>query len=86
MMHVRNSLWIPLDLFPMPQALLSAGKLGLSLFRDALEQRRVLDFFRGVWRLIKDGPWFDRHAMSRERWLHLRSLVRADKTVAQAEA
>lgn len=77
--HVRNSLWIPMELFPFPQALLSVAKLKLSLFRDAMEQHQVRSFIRGVFEALFGFRWSRRQAIPRHRWHHLRSLVAEDK-------
>ena len=83
-MHVRNSLWVPLELFPMPHALLSAGKLALSLFGDAREQHRVSAFFSGACNALSPRVWSRREPISADRWKHLRSLVAEDKRAAVA--
>ena len=81
-MHVRNSLWVPMELFPMPHALLSAGKLGVSLLRDAMEQHRVSSFVAGAAEAMAPRHWRRRNPISTERWKYLRALVAEDKRLA----
>jgi GT2 family glycosyltransferase len=82
-MHVRNLLWIPLELFPMPAAALSVLRLSASLFRDAVEQKRIPYFFRGVADALRGFRRSRRSPMSREGWLSFRALVKEDKRLAR---
>jgi GT2 family glycosyltransferase len=83
-MHVRNSLWIPLELFPFPFSLLSFGKLACSLLRDGLEQKQVPDFFAGACQAVFGFTWARRHSIGYEAWRSFRRLVAEDKREAAA--
>ena len=80
-MHVRNMLWIPMELFPASRALFSVGKQGLSLLHDALEQRQLWAFVRGSWYALTGFRWGRRQPMDREVWRHLRQLIREDRAM-----
>jgi GT2 family glycosyltransferase len=80
-MHVRNSLWIPLEVFPMPQALLSLGALAARLFRDARGQRQVGGYLRGVAQALAGFRPSRRRPMPRARWRYIRRLVEEDKNL-----
>ena len=79
MMHVRNSLLVPLELFPMPQGLASYIKSALGLFREALEQQRVPSFFKGFMKSLSDFQRSKRVPMQSEGWKHFRDLIRNEK-------
>jgi GT2 family glycosyltransferase len=82
--HVRNSLWIPLELFPFPHAFLSAGKQAWSLLGDAREQRQVPEYFRGLAETLMGFHPARRKPIRRERWRHVRALIAEDKAGGSA--
>jgi GT2 family glycosyltransferase len=82
-MHVRNSLSIPLELFPMPHALLSWIKSGLSLLKDAREQKQVGAFAGGAFRSLSDFRSSRRRPMPMPAWRRFRDLVRDEKQLAR---
>jgi len=84
--HVRNSLWVPLELAPMPHALLSAGKLACSLLRDALEQRAITPYLGGVAEAVAGLRVSRRRSFPRQRWSYLRGLVAEDKRLGHEAA
>jgi len=84
--HVRNSLWIPLELFPMPNALASVSAQGLRLFRDAAEQRQWGAYLRGALEAVFAFRPSRRTPIPRREWRRLRRLVRQEKQLGQEAA
>jgi GT2 family glycosyltransferase len=80
--HVRNCLWMPLELFPMPYNVASFAKLAVSLLRDGREQRQVTEFFRGSAEALLGFRPSRRKPISRDAWRRLRTLVNEDKDLA----
>lgn len=80
--HTRNNLWIPLELFPFPQALLSAGRQAASLLNDAIEQRQLAYYARGVGEALWHFRLSRRRPIPRDQWRRLRSLMAEDKRLA----
>ena len=85
-MHVRNSLLIPLELFPMPHAMASFAKSAISLSRDAVEQRSVPAFCRGLARSLADFRPARRTPMIAAGWTRFRALVREEKRLGATSA
>lgn len=81
-MHVRNMLLIPLELFPLPHALLSFGKMAASLGYDAWRQHQVRDFLRGAQESLAGFELMERIPISRTHWRRLRDMVRTDKALS----
>ncbi len=79
-MHVRNMLWMPLELFPFPDALLRAGVQGWQLWREGREQGQGRACREGLRDALAGFRWRRRHPLPRPAWRRLRALIRADKT------
>lgn len=82
-MHVRNMLWMPLELFPFPDGLLRTAAQALYLWREGREQRQTSAFREGVWEAVTGFRWSRRQPLSRAAWNQLRALIRADKAAAK---
>ena len=76
---MRNHLWMPLELFRMPWAMISVMKMLLSYGKDALEERRLGDYFKGLWIAVRDFRFSRRKPMSREGWRHFRHIIKEDR-------
>lgn len=83
-MHVRNMLWMPLELFPLPEAVLRAGAQAAYLAREAREQGQVPAYWRGVGQALSSFRWSRRNPMPRAAWRRLRALMEADKAAASS--
>lgn len=81
-MHVRNMLLIPLELFPMPHAVLSFGKMATSLGCDAWRQHQVRDFLHGLRESVSAFDLMERIPISRRHWRRLRDMIRVDKALS----
>lgn len=81
-MHIRNMLWTPLEVFPMPHALLSFAKLSAGFLRDAVEYREWPAFFKGVGGALFGFRPSRRRPMTRAGWREFRRLVDEDKRLA----
>jgi GT2 family glycosyltransferase len=78
-MHVRNMLWIPLELFPAPAHLMRAAAMALHLGRDGRERKQLNYFMQGLREAIIGYPVSRRKPMSRAAWKKIKSLIREDK-------
>jgi len=78
-MHVRNMLWIPLELFPFPDCILRAASQGLYLWREAKEQDQRKAYRDGIAETLTGFRLARRAPLSRKNWNRLRHLVQEDK-------
>lgn len=78
-MHVRNCLWIPLELFPLPECLISFSRKALALLGDAREQGQVGAWWSGLACAVFGFRCSRRKAFSRKGWRALRELIAEDK-------
>ena len=76
---MRNHIWIPLELYPLPWALASTVKTALFFLRDAWREKRLGDFKRGLYAGIFGFRLSRRHPMPRDRWRYLRNILREDR-------
>lgn len=83
-MHVRNMLWMPMELFPLPEAAARAGAQALYLAREAREQRQFRAYLAGLGQAVTGFRAARRKPMSRDGWRRLRALVAEDKAAATA--
>lgn len=85
-MHVRNSLWIPMELFPFPETAVSTLRKAWWLWADAKEQNRRKQFLQGVYEAFSGFRPAHRKALSRSGWKRLRTLMQEDHMLARGEA
>lgn len=78
-MHVRNMLWMPLELFPFPENLLRAGAQALYLREEGREQQQQAAFRQGAWEALTGFRWKRRRAIGRAGWGQIKRLIAADK-------
>ncbi len=76
---MRNHIWMPLELFRMPWALVSAARMLLSYARDAGSEGRMRDFWLGLKWTFRDFRWSRRKPMSRVGWKQFRSIIEEDR-------
>lgn len=85
-MHVRNMIWMPLELFPAAQAFARAALQSARLAIEAFEQHEIVSYVRGIltgWL----GPWpLRRRPMNRASWKKLVALIEEDKRHAGSDA
>jgi len=81
-LHVRNRLWVPIELFPFPYSLISSGKLGISLLRDALQEHQVRSFIRGLKRTVTEFRFSHRQPIPLREWRRMRRIIAEDKALA----
>lgn len=78
-MHVRNMLWMPMELFPFPHHLLRAGVQAVRLAREAREQGQLQAWREGVGEALSDYRRRRRRPLSAGAWNTLRQRIREDK-------
>jgi len=83
MMHVRNRLWIPAELFPFPQCLLYLLGQLISLYKDAREEKQLAAFIKGIFAARKGFRFAHRKSLTRKGWRYFRKLVKEEKQVAE---
>jgi GT2 family glycosyltransferase len=81
--HVRNSLWIPMEMFPFPHCAVSYARLAAGLFRESSEQRRVGEFVRGWAEATAGFRIGRRRPIDARAWRRNRALVAEDKSLAE---
>lgn len=84
-MHVRNMIWMPLELFPLRHALTRAGVQTFRLAREALEQKNYTSYLHGAFSGWIGAWWIRRKSMSQKGWNQLIHLIAEDKRLTQAK-
>jgi GT2 family glycosyltransferase len=82
-MHVRNCIWMCMELFPMPRAAVSSLAYAARLGKDALENHLVAAYLRGVFTAIVGFKLRRRDPVGRGPWAHIRALMEEDKRLAR---
>jgi len=78
-MHVRNMIWMPLELFPFQHAMIRAGAQTLRMAKEASEQKEFGSFFRGMVSGWLGAWWRRRHSIGKSGWNQLINLINEDK-------
>ena len=78
-MHVRNMVWMPLELFPFPHHLLRAGAQARYLWQEAKEQGQQPAYRQGLREALSGFRRSRRHPMPPAAWRRLRTLIAEDK-------
>lgn len=81
---MRNHIWMPLELFPMPWAIISALRMTHSYWRDARDEQRMADFWRGLTVGFLGFKMRRRHPLSKEAWRRFRAIIAEDKAADQS--
>lgn len=84
-MHVRNMLWVPLELFPFPHNILRSLAQSYYLWREARDSGLSKAWKEGVRESILEYQSKRRHPLSRRHWRTLRKLMREDKEMGKQE-
>jgi GT2 family glycosyltransferase len=80
--HTRNMLWIPLENFPFPHNIARACKASMLLCRDAMAERSMAYFWKGV-RMAVTGLHPSRfRPMPNDEWSRFLKLIRQEKMIA----
>ena len=79
---IRNHIWMSLELFRMPWALVSAANMVCAYLKDAIVNKRIKEFLHGVTIAITGFRLSRRQPFSREQWQRFRSIIREDKRLA----
>ena len=77
--HVRNHLWMILELFPLLYIAPSFVRQAIRLLRDAIEQRQVRDYIWGVVEALAGFKLNRRCPLPPDGWKCLRHLIAEDK-------
>ncbi|MFH0908148.1 MAG: glycosyltransferase family 2 protein [bacterium] len=83
--HVRNHLWMRMELFPFPHAALSASNVAVSLLRDAWEQGQMGDYAKGIFEAVTGFRTGRRRPLPAAAWRLVRDMVGTERRLA-AEA
>ncbi len=78
-MHVRNMLWISMELFPFPHNVIRFMAMGYMLFRECLEQHQPRPFLAGLLQSILHFETKHRNPLPRTAYRHFRAIIQADK-------
>lgn len=79
-MHVRNMLWIPMELYPFPSCIIRMLKQMTELYIEAIAQRRLAAYVVGIRDAFLQFRFRRRHPYTREQWKRFTSLVKEDKS------
>lgn len=82
-MHVRNMIWMPLELFPFPQSVLRAAAQARYLAREAAEQGDRAAFREGLRDAFTGYRCSRRNPMPGAAWRRLRGVIAEDKREAR---
>lgn len=80
---LRNHLWIPLELYPLPWALASILKTALFFLRDAWRERRLREYPRGLYAGLVGFRLSRRRPIRRDRWRYLRHILTEDRRLSR---
>lgn len=82
-MHVRNMVWMPLEVFPWPEGLLRAAAQARYLKSEAREQNQEGAYREGITDALRGFRWARRRPMSHSSAARVRSLIAEDKSAAE---
>ena len=78
----RNHLWIPMELYPMPHAIISTIHMSLCYLSDAVHEKRMADFRVAMKKALSGFEARRRRPMSRQDWKRFRSAIIEDRKTA----
>jgi GT2 family glycosyltransferase len=81
-MHVRNMIWMPMELFPFPHHLVRATAQAYYLWREASEVGQQASFREGLLDAYRGYSHKRRRPMPGSSWHTLRRLIADDKRAA----
>jgi GT2 family glycosyltransferase len=79
---MRNHIWMSLELYPHPWAMLSALRMIAGYFIEARREHGLPEFLQGLKAAISGFRWSRRKPYSWEAWRHLRGVIDEDKRMA----
>lgn len=81
--HVRNLLWIRMEMIPFPFVILSTARLITLLLRDGVEEKRLPEYIKGIAEAFLLYRPRRRAPLPRDMWLKFRSLVAEDRSFSR---